>query len=59
MQRQVVATGDPVFCGGCKAAFSAISKVGDDKKWACEFCGAANTVDLAPEELPKQEGTCC
>ncbi len=52
-----LATGDPVYCTGCKALFSSISQLkknpieSKDDIWACEFCGIENEVQLFPEEV--------
>ena len=56
-----LATGDPVFCLNCEAAFNMYSKIeekkleGFDSKqiWVCEFCNAINEVNLDEEEIPK------
>jgi hypothetical protein len=50
-----LATGDAIFCSGCKAAFSAISKLspGTDgvQVWNCEFCKTKNDVLIEEEEV--------
>lgn len=57
-----MATGDPVFCTSCNAAFNMYSKVEEVKStdggdiqqiWTCEFCCTKNPVNLEPEEIPK------
>ena len=59
-----LATGDPVFCKSCQAAFNKYSKVEEQKDlftgearqvWNCEFCLTKNDVQLEPEEMPKTE----
>jgi len=67
-QGSELATGDPVFCGGCQAAFSVLSKIdprpdmiGEEAKeggrqvWVCEFCYSKNEVQMEPEEIPKTD----
>eukprot|EP00118_Oscarella_pearsei_P013307 m.105432 g.105432 ORF g.105432 m.105432 type:complete len:807 (+) comp37219_c0_seq1:49-2469(+) len=47
-----VATGDPLFCNGCNAVLSSISKMASNT-WKCEFCGHANVdLDVSPDEIP-------
>jgi len=55
-----IATGDPVFCTNCDAAFNLHSKIEENKLeeqqiWNCEFCNNKNKVNLEPEEIPKTE----
>lgn len=55
-----IATGDCVFCQGCKAIFNATSKitlsVGAEKQWECEFCQVVNNdINLDDEEIPKED----
>lgn len=60
-QGSEMATGDPVFCTFCNAAFNMHSKIEEVKKdegepnqiWTCEFCNYKNQVMLEPEEIPK------
>ena len=52
-----LATGDPVFCKTCNAAFNIHSKIeqkiGLQQAWVCEFCMTINEVHLEEEEIPK------
>jgi hypothetical protein len=58
-----IASGDPVFCQNCQAAFSMFSKIEDTKDnegnaqqvWSCEFCSFRNDVCFEEEELPKSQ----
>jgi hypothetical protein len=51
--------GDPVYCTGCAAIASHLSKIqtedSEESKWQCEFCRQSNTVDIEQTDLPKQE----
>ncbi|XP_072166437.1 circularly permutated Ras protein 1-like [Diadema setosum] len=56
----VIMTGDPVRCSNskCQVFLSHISRLeppeGDQRTWACEFCGQANeNLDIVDEEIPK------
>lgn len=56
-----IASGDPIFCTNCNAAFNIYSRVEEEKKdegepcqfWKCEFCNTKNNVMVEPEEIPK------
>ena len=56
-----MATGDPIFCITCNAAFNMHSRVEEEKRdegepcqtWTCEFCNTRNAVQIDPEEIPK------
>lgn len=56
-----IASGDPIFCKQCNAAFNMHSKVEEVKRdegepsqvWQCEFCLVKNDVFIEPEEMPK------
>lgn len=55
-----LATGDPVFCTKCNAAFNIYSKLENEpiigsknQIWKCEFCYNDNLVFIEPEEIPK------
>lgn len=57
-----LATGDPIFCKTCNAAFNVFSKYeevkveGEEQQvWTCEFCNTKNTIMLEPEEVPKSK----
>ncbi len=58
-----IASGDPVFCKLCNAAFNIYSKIEEVKKdegepnqaWTCEFCNTRNDVSIEPEEIPKSK----
>lgn len=58
-----IASGDPVFCRHCGAAFNMFSRIEEQKKdegepcqvWTCEFCNTKNDVMLEPEEIPKSK----
>lgn len=57
-----LATGDPVFCGSCQAAFNKHSRIDEVPEgeltlqiWTCEFCLHKNPVQLEPEERPQTE----
>ncbi len=67
-QNGEVATGDPIFCKSCAAAFNINSKLDEPKQmigmiyqeeskekqsWTCEFCLTQNEVDIEAEEFPK------
>jgi hypothetical protein len=48
-----VATGDPVFCQGCNVVLSGISKLDENKRWKCEFCGhISEELDISSDEVP-------
>jgi len=51
-----IATGDPVLCARCGAAFSALSARGVSafpiKRWRCEFCAHDNDVDIDAAQVP-------
>ena len=51
--------GDPVYCPGCGAVASHLSKISkkenEELKWQCEFCPNLNTIDIEQTDLPKQE----
>ncbi|XP_071490582.1 circularly permutated Ras protein 1-like [Diadema antillarum] len=57
----VIMTGDPVRCSNskCQVFLSHISRLeppeGDQRTWACEFCGQSNeNLDIVDEEIPKE-----
>ncbi len=59
--KTALATGDPVFCGKCKAVFNTNSKLEmlpaapDKQQWTCEFCNNLNSVSIEKEELPQSD----
>ena len=57
-----LATGDPIFCENCHAAFNMHIHYEEVKCeegepegqiWACEFCNTKNKIQIEPEEIPK------
>eukprot|EP00118_Oscarella_pearsei_P025546 m.308356 g.308356 ORF g.308356 m.308356 type:complete len:751 (+) comp43845_c0_seq1:107-2359(+) len=51
-------TGDAVVCGKCNAVLSHLSRLtnqGDEKHWICEFCNNEHSIDVVPEEVPRDE----
>lgn len=54
---ELLATGDPIFCSGCKGAFSMFSRISEIENeaqlWVCEFCEAENLINIDPEEIPR------
>jgi hypothetical protein len=58
-----IASGDPVFCRVCNAAFNMFSRIEEQKKdegepcqlWTCEFCNTKNEVMIEAEEIPKSK----
>ena len=60
-----MATGDPVFCKQCNAAFNMYSKITEEGKaeegsepeqvWNCEFCNTKNQIMMEAEEIPKTD----
>ncbi|CAI2385496.1 unnamed protein product [Moneuplotes crassus] len=57
-----IASGDPVFCEGCRAVLNIHSKLNpsaepgsDESLWKCEFCGFSNEITIDQEEAPSKE----
>jgi Sec23/Sec24 zinc finger/Sec23/Sec24 trunk domain len=53
----VMATGDPIFCKKCSAAFNLYSRVNEinenQQLWICEFCSNGNEISIDTEEIPR------
>lgn len=50
-----LATGDPIYCEGCKGIFNFFSQIVAEGKWQCEFCNHLNSVEVDVEERPKKD----
>lgn len=50
-----LATGEPIYCSGCRSLLSSYShliRTEPKTTWPCEFCGIVNDLNLDDEEIP-------